>query len=143
MEKSVMTMGEVAKYLSFSVKHIQRMVTSGEIPCSRVGGELRFLKSRIDEWVREQEMKPSVFCAACNRVFTEPLLPSAKGKKNSKNPMYVRTKQYLDGGEYFCAACFAKTKLCSRCGKYFLPALQSQDPESCPRCAGLEAVIKK
>jgi excisionase family DNA binding protein len=143
MEKSVMTMGEVAKYLSFSVKHIQRMVASGEIPCSRVGGQLRFLKARIDEWVREYEMKPSVFCAGCNRVFTEPLLPSAKGKKDLKNPEYVRIKQYMDGEEYFCPACFAKTKPCPLCGKHFLPALQSQDSEVCPRCAALEAVRKK
>lgn len=138
-----MTMQEVAKYLSFSVKHIQRMVAGGEIPCSRVGGQLRFLKARIDEWVREHEMKPSVFCAGCNRVFTQPFLPLAKEKKGLKNPEYVRVKQYMDGGEYFCSACFTKTKPCPLCGKHFLPGLPSQDQEVCPSCAAFDTERKK
>ena len=40
MERSVMTVEEVAGYLNFSVKQIQRLVASGEIPCSRVGGDV-------------------------------------------------------------------------------------------------------
>ncbi len=137
-----MTVIEVAKYLGFGVKEIQHMVATGEIPCSRVGGQLRFLRARIDEWIRAHELKPSVFCAGCNRVFTEPFLPPAKKKGNLRNPEYVRIKQYLDGGEYFCSACFTKTKLCPVCGKRFLPSLQNQDQQACPRCAALESVRK-
>jgi excisionase family DNA binding protein len=143
MERSVMTMEEVAKYLSFSVKHVQRLVANGEIPHSRVGGQLRFLKSRIDEWIRAHEMKPSVFCAGCNRVFTEPFLPPAKKKEDLKNPEYVRVKQYMDGGEYFCPACFTKTKACPLCGEHFLPDLQGRNQEICFPCATLEAERKK
>jgi excisionase family DNA binding protein len=143
MERSVMTMIEVAKYLGFGVEEIQRMVATGEIPCSRVGGQLRFLRARIDEWIRAHEMKPSVFCAGCNRVFTEPFLPLAKRKEDLKNPEYVRIKQYMDGGEYFCSACFTKTKPCPLCGKHFLLTFQDQDQPVCPRCAALETVRKK
>lgn len=138
-----MTMEEVAEYLNFSVRQIQGLVASGEIPCSRVGGQLRFLKARIDEWIREHEMKPAVFCSGCNQVFTQPFLPPAKKKENLQNPEYVRIKQYTDGGEYFCPACFSKTKTCSRCGKHFPPALQSHPQNVCPQCAALEGVRKK
>ncbi len=137
-----MTVIEVAKYLGFGVKEIQRMVATGEIPCSRVGGQLRFLRARIDEWIRAHELKPSVFCAGCSRVFTEPFLPPAKKKGNLQNPEYIRIKQYLDGGEFFCSACFTKAKLCPDCGKRFLPSLQNQDQQACPRCAALESVRK-
>jgi excisionase family DNA binding protein len=143
MERSVMTVIEIAKYLGFGVKEIQRMVATGEIPCSRVGGQLRFLRARIDEWIRAHELKPSVFCAGCNRVFTEPFLPPAKKKGNLQNPEYIRIKQYKDGGEYFCSSCFPKTKPCPLCGKRFLPTLQNKDQQACPRCAALEAVRKK
>ncbi len=60
MEKSVMTLEEVAKYLSFSVKHVQRLAVNGEIPHSRIGGHIRFLKSRIDEWIREKTQLSAV-----------------------------------------------------------------------------------
>jgi len=143
MERSLMTMEEVAKYLRLSVKQIQRLVASGEIPCSRVGGQLRFLKARIDEWVREHEMKPSVFCSGCDQVFTEPFLPPSKKKKDMKNPEYVRIKQYMDGEKYFCPACFSRTKTCPLCRKHFLPALQSHPQDVCPQCAALEGVRKK
>lgn len=143
MERSVMTVGEVAEYLNFSVRQIQRLVASGEIPCSRVGGQLRFLKARIDEWLREHEMKPSIFCSGCDQVFTEPFLPPARKKEDLKNPEYVRIKQYVDGGEYFCLACFSKTKPCPRCGKHFLPTLQSHAHKLCPQCAALEGGRKK
>lgn len=143
MEKSVMTLEEVSKYLSFSVKHVQRLAVNGEIPHSRIGGHIRFLKSRIDEWIREHELKPSVFCSGCNRVFTEPFLPPAKRKEDIKNPDYVRIKQYMDGGEYFCPACFSKAKPCSVCGEHFLPNSQNPDEVVCCQCAALEAVRKK
>ncbi len=143
MERSVMTMEEVAKYLNFSVRQIQRLVASGEIPCSRIGGQLRFLKARIDEWIREHEMKPAIFCSGCNQAFTEPLPPAARKKEDLQNPEYVRIKQYRDGGEYFCPDCFSRTKTCSLCGKHFLPDLQSPRPEVCFQCAALDAERKK
>ena len=138
-----MTVIEVAKYLGFGVKEIQRMVDTGEIPCSRIAGHLLFLRPRIDEWIRAHELKPSVFCAGCNRVFTEPSLPPAKKKGDWQKPAYVRIKQYMDGGEYFCSACFAKTKPCPLCGKRFLPTLQDHDQRACPQCTALEAARKK
>lgn len=143
MDRSVMTAEEVAKYLSFSVKHVYRLATHGQIPYSRIGGHLRFLKSRIDEWIRAHEVKPSVFCAGCNQVFTEPFPPPVKKREDLKSPEYLRVKQYMDGGEYFCAACFAKTKTCPQCGEHFLPDPQSLEKEVCFPCAALKAQREK
>ena len=143
MEKSVMTLEEVAKYLSFSAKHVQRLTATGEIPHSRIGGHIRFLKSRIDEWIREHELKPSVFCAGCSRVFTEPILPPTKRKEDIKSPEYIRIKQFMDGGKYFCPACFAKSKPCSVCGEHFLPNSQNPGEGICDHCDALEAARKK
>lgn len=54
MEKSVMSVKEVAAYLGFSPTKVYRLVAAAAIPCSRVGGQYRFMKSAIDRWLREQ-----------------------------------------------------------------------------------------
>lgn len=41
--------GEVADYLSVSVKTVRRMVAAG-LPARRVGGQLRFRISAVDAW---------------------------------------------------------------------------------------------
>lgn len=58
MEKSVMSVKEVASYLGFSPTKVYRLVAAGAIPCSRVGGQYRFMKSAIDRWLTEQSPEP-------------------------------------------------------------------------------------
>ena len=46
-----MTLGEAAAYLKFGERTIHRMIQRSEIPCARVGGQWRFLKSVLDDWL--------------------------------------------------------------------------------------------
>jgi excisionase family DNA binding protein len=51
MTKDIMDVKEVAAYLGFSPTKIYRMLTSGEIPNVKVGGQYRFPKAVIDDWL--------------------------------------------------------------------------------------------
>ncbi len=51
MTKDIMDVKEVAVYLGFSPTKIYRMLTSGEIPNVKVGGQYRFPKTVIDDWL--------------------------------------------------------------------------------------------
>ncbi len=51
MTKDIMDVKEVAEYLGFSPTKIYRMLTAGSIPNVRVGGQYRFPKAVIDEWL--------------------------------------------------------------------------------------------
>ena len=46
-----MTLGEAAAYLKFGERTIHRMIQRSEILCARVGGQWRFLKSVLDDWL--------------------------------------------------------------------------------------------
>ena len=50
-ETDVMTLAEVAAYLKVAERTVLRMVHSGEIPCVKVGGQWRFLRTVIDDWL--------------------------------------------------------------------------------------------
>lgn len=50
-EKEIMTAKEVADYLSFSKNWVYKKAETGEIPGVRLGGNWRFKKSIIDEWL--------------------------------------------------------------------------------------------
>jgi len=47
----VMTLGEVASYLRVSEKTVLRMIRDGRVPCARVAGQWRFLRTVIDDWL--------------------------------------------------------------------------------------------
>jgi nitrogen PTS system EIIA component len=47
----VLTLGEAATYLKLGERTIHRMIQRAEIPCARVGGQWRFLKSVLDDWL--------------------------------------------------------------------------------------------
>ena len=50
-QKEVMTLGEVASYLKVAERTVLRMVHNGEIPCAKVGGQWRFLRTVVDDWL--------------------------------------------------------------------------------------------
>lgn len=54
MNKEVMTAKDLAEYLSFSKNWIYRKAEAGEIPGSKLGGNWRFKKSIIDEWLEKE-----------------------------------------------------------------------------------------
>lgn len=51
MTKDIMDVKEVAEYLGFSPTKIYRMLTAGSIPNVKVGGQYRFPKAVIDNWL--------------------------------------------------------------------------------------------
>ena len=53
--KPILTLKEVADYLDVSPTSIYRYVKQGKIPSIRVGGQYRFRRTKIDEWLDKQE----------------------------------------------------------------------------------------
>lgn len=58
MTKEIMDVRETAEYLGFGEKKIYQLIEKGEIPVSRIGGQYRFLKKTIDQWLEEKERLP-------------------------------------------------------------------------------------
>lgn len=50
-DTEIMTLSEVAAYLKIAEKTVSRMITRGEIPCTKVASQWRFMKSMIDDWL--------------------------------------------------------------------------------------------
>lgn len=57
MSREVMSVKEVAEYLGFGVAKIYRMVDAKQLPVARIGGQYRFYKPVIDEWLRAKSME--------------------------------------------------------------------------------------
>ena len=51
VDSEIMTLSEVAAYLKIAEKTVSRMITRGEIPCTKVASQWRFMKSMIDDWL--------------------------------------------------------------------------------------------
>jgi len=51
VDNEIMTLSEVATYLKIAEKTVSRMITRGEIPCTKVASQWRFMKSMIDDWL--------------------------------------------------------------------------------------------
>jgi PTS system nitrogen regulatory IIA component len=47
-----MTIEDVARMLGADVRRVERMAKRGEIPCQKVGGQLRFNRAQITEWLQ-------------------------------------------------------------------------------------------
>lgn len=47
----IMTLNEVADYLKISEKTVLRMVHNNKIPCVKVAGQWRFIRTVIDDWL--------------------------------------------------------------------------------------------
>ena len=46
---------EVAEYLQVSREKVYKLAQQGKIPASKVGGQWRFKRKRIDRWLEGQE----------------------------------------------------------------------------------------
>ena len=49
-----MTIAEVAQMLGLDVRRVDRMAQRGEIPSQKVGGQLRFNRAEVTEWLQQQ-----------------------------------------------------------------------------------------
>jgi len=54
MEKEVLTIAETASYLKVSEKTIRRLIDDGAIPCAKVGGQWRFMRTMLVYWLQSQ-----------------------------------------------------------------------------------------
>ncbi len=50
--EDVLTLAEAAAYLRTSEPAVEQLVAEEAIPARRIGGELRFLKKALDDWLR-------------------------------------------------------------------------------------------
>jgi PTS system nitrogen regulatory IIA component len=52
----LLTTRQLAQYLQLSERSVYRMLERGELPATRVGGQWRFRKSAVDEWLDQGGM---------------------------------------------------------------------------------------
>ena len=49
----IMSPKEAAKYLGLHLVTVYRLIKKGELPCFRVGGQWRFKKELLEEWINK------------------------------------------------------------------------------------------
>ncbi len=54
MESEVMTMKEAAKYLKIHIMTLYKLAREGDVPVRKVGGQWRFSRKRLREWMEEK-----------------------------------------------------------------------------------------
>lgn len=55
MEKRLMDFKEARRYLRVSRTTLYNLLHARKIPASKVGGQWRFRRGRLDKWLEEQE----------------------------------------------------------------------------------------
>ena len=58
MASEIMTLREVAEYLACHPVTIYRLAQSREIPAFRLGGNWRFKRSEIGQWITQRQQRP-------------------------------------------------------------------------------------
>lgn len=48
-----MNLLELSKFLNLDQRRVERMAKNGEIPCQKVGGQLRFNRAEVTEWLQQ------------------------------------------------------------------------------------------
>jgi len=56
-QEQVMTIQDVAEHLKVGTKTIYSLVQRGRLPGFKVGGQWRFRRKDIEQWVEDQMMK--------------------------------------------------------------------------------------
>ena len=54
IDGSILTIKEVAEYLKVNERTVYRLAGAKKIPAFKVGGIWRFLRSDIDQWIKDQ-----------------------------------------------------------------------------------------
>lgn len=52
----ILTLDELQQYLKIPKPTLYALAQQGRLPAAKVGRHWRFQKSRIDEWLRQQEL---------------------------------------------------------------------------------------
>jgi len=53
----VLTFDEAKQFLRITTSTLYRLVQNGVVPASKVGGQWRFKKERLEDWLSDQEVK--------------------------------------------------------------------------------------
>jgi excisionase family DNA binding protein len=59
LESEVMTVGDIAQYLHCHISTIYRLLGQTQIPAFQLGGDWRFFRSDVDNWIAAGGAKPS------------------------------------------------------------------------------------
>ncbi len=57
-KKALLRIAPVAERLGISIPHAYRLAQSGELPCVRIGGAVRFEEVAVERFVREHRRGP-------------------------------------------------------------------------------------
>jgi len=52
--RAIMTPREAARYLGLHLVTIYRLIKKGELPGFKIGGQWRFKKDLLDEWIKDK-----------------------------------------------------------------------------------------
>lgn len=56
----ILTLEQAAEMLQLSARTVQRLVSKGRMPGRRIGGQWRFDRDQLQEWVRGADVEPPV-----------------------------------------------------------------------------------
>ena len=54
----ILTLEQAAEMLQLSARTVQRLVSKGQMPGRRIGGQWRFDRDQLREWVRGADVQP-------------------------------------------------------------------------------------
>ncbi|MCP4710161.1 MAG: helix-turn-helix domain-containing protein, partial [Planctomycetes bacterium] len=54
MPHSQMDLQELAAYIGMDMRQAEKLALRGRIPCQKVGGQLRFNRAEITDWLQQQ-----------------------------------------------------------------------------------------
>ena len=53
-KEQIMTLREVAQYLGLHVMTVYKLTREGRVPAAKIGGQWRFKRDVLDEWLETQ-----------------------------------------------------------------------------------------
>ena len=56
-EQTIMTLREVAGYLGLHVMTVYKLTREGRVPAAKIGGQWRFKRDVLDDWLETQMHK--------------------------------------------------------------------------------------
>ena len=91
----IMTIEEVCEYLRISHEKMAKLIDEGRIPCQELDGEFRFLKSAVEEWLKEANFGTQTF--ETNRSYLTSLKSLiAKDRKNLNVGKFIESMATLE-----------------------------------------------
>jgi len=99
----LLDMGEVARWLATSPRHVQRLVTERRIPYLKIGHFVRFDEQDVASWIEEQKSTDSSMSTKRRQARAQPvaslgaqsLAPRATGRQapsSNQPPAWMRTR---------------------------------------------------